>query len=225
MKSLLLVALATGTASAAPRPPCDGCVLDVPAKVTESVPLVVVLHGDREHARDAGARWRSTVKARGWALLAIECPKQHGCKDSYWKWNGDAQWIIDQVAATATQVNIDASRVYLVGWSGGATYIGWHVQAWPSTFAALVIHGGGDAPSDKTCVDTRAYFLVGEHNALHHLARQLREYLEGCKQPVKWDAFRGGHAKERTALTRRKANEILDWLAVSPAKTDEALHK
>lgn len=33
-------------------------------------PLVLVLHGDREHARDAAARWRTAVDAHGWVLLA-----------------------------------------------------------------------------------------------------------------------------------------------------------
>ena len=207
-----LCALA-GIASAAPKPPCKGCTLEAPAS-SDPVPLLVVLHGDREHAANAAARWRSVTKQRGWALLAIECPKARGCKDSFWQWDGDPSWILDQVSTVAKQIKVDPQQVFLAGWSGGATYIGWHVQAWPGTFAAVVVHGGGAAPSDRTCVDLPAYFLVGDKNPLHYLARQLHEYFDDCKQTVMWDLISGAdHAKEASALTKKKALEILSWLA------------
>ena len=63
-------------------------VFEAPAG-KDPVPLVVVLHGDREHAPAAAARWHSAVKNKGWALLALECPADQGCKDSWWRWDGD----------------------------------------------------------------------------------------------------------------------------------------
>jgi len=185
-----LVLLALASATPAPRP------------------LVVVLHGDREHARDAAARWRSAVNAHGWALLALDVPEG----DSWWKWNGDPQWVIDQVAAVKQP--IDREHVYLVGWSGGATYIGMHAQAWQGTFAAVVLHGGGMAPDNTACTTLPAYFLVGDRNPLHRLAKDLRAYFEGCHAEVTWDLVKGAdHEHEKTALTRKKANAILDYLA------------
>src|SRR5689334_15743743 len=103
---------------AAPAPlhaeaPCKGCLLELP-KGEDKVPLIVVLHGDREHAKSAAARWRAAVKAKGWAMLALECPKDEGCKDSFWKWDGDTQWVLDQIAAAGKQRAF--GRIYLVGW-------------------------------------------------------------------------------------------------------------
>lgn len=169
-------------------------------------PLVVVLHGDREHARDAAARWRSAVDKHGWGLLALDVPEG----DSWWQWNGDPQWVIDR----ANAVPHDPARTYLVGWSGGATYIGMHAPAWRGTFAAVVLHGGGMAPDDTTCTDLPAYFLVGDKNPLHGLAKDLRAYFDGCHAEVVWDLVKGAdHAHEDRALTRAKANAVLDWLA------------
>ncbi|HSN24794.1 MAG TPA: PHB depolymerase family esterase [Kofleriaceae bacterium] len=169
-------------------------------------PLVVVLHGDREHARDAAARWRTAVDAHGWVLLALDVP----AGDSWWRWNGDPQWVIDHANAIAH----DPARTYLVGWSGGATYIGMHASAWRGTFAAVVLHGGGMAPDDATCTDLPAYFLVGDRNPLHALAKDLRAYFDGCHDDVVWDLVKGAdHAREERALTRAKANAILDWLS------------
>ena len=126
-------------------------VLAVPAG-DKAVPLLVVLHGDREHAAKAAARWSAATKSLGWALLALECPRASGCKDSFWQWNGDPSWLLDVVARVQKQHPIDSKRIYLAGWSGGATYIGWHVQSWAKVFAGVVVHGGGAPPTDMTCV-------------------------------------------------------------------------
>jgi hypothetical protein len=84
-------------------------------------------------------------------------------------------------------------------------------------FAAVVIHGGGVAPVDDTCSDLPAYFLVGDKNPLHGLAKDLRGYFDRCKAAVVWDLVRGAdHGKEAAALTAKKAGAILDWLGAHP---------
>lgn len=201
-----------GIAHAKPAAPCTRCVLDLPDQRDgdEKPPMLVVLHGDREHAKDAAARWRAAAKASGWVLLALEVPEGR----SWWQWGGDPGWVIARVDKVATEAGVDRARVFLAGWSGGATYIGDHAQAWEPHFAGLVIHGGGRAPDDRACVThLPAFFLVGNANKLHRLAIDLREYLEGCKQTVVWDLVEhGAHDAERQALTRRKATAILAWL-------------
>lgn len=204
MRFLIGVALALGGAAHA----------DVQelAKGSDPVPLVVVLHGDREHAKAAAARWHATVAKRGWALLAIDCPRDLGCKDSWWQWDGDPRYVLDRIAAVKKQRAI--GRVALVGWSGGASYIGWRAQAWTG-IDRIVIHGGGMAPSAAECIaGAPVYFLVGDKNPLHHLAIALRDYFTGCKREVTWDVIRGAdHLHEEAALTPARANVILDWIA------------
>jgi poly(3-hydroxybutyrate) depolymerase len=207
------LALAAVPASAAP---CHGCTFDAPSHATDPVPLVVVLHGDREHAPAAAARWKKAVLARGWALLALECPSPI---DSWWQWGGDASWVTDQIAALDQTVAIDHSRMFLIGWSGGASYIGERASLWTSAFAAVVLHGGGVPPFDASCPSRAlpAYFLVGDRNPLHKWAVALRDYFVDCKQDVTWDLVSGGdHGKEEAALNRKKADAILDWLAARP---------
>jgi poly(3-hydroxybutyrate) depolymerase len=215
----VIVLLACGVADAVPKPPCARCTLDVPAKAEGDRPLLVVLHGDREHAPAAAARWRAAAKAKDWVLLSLECPKSEGCTDSWWQWAGDPAWITAQIAAVQKLTAIDAARIYLAGWSGGASYIGMIGSAWPSLIAGVVIHGGGMAPSAKDCPvkPLPAYFLVGDANPLHRLARDLRGWFESCKEDVEWDLVkRGDHAREERALTKAKAIAILNWLAAHP---------
>jgi poly(3-hydroxybutyrate) depolymerase len=213
--------LLPASARAGVSPPCKGCTLEVPAAhgtpgaPDRKLPLLVVLHGDREHAPAAAARWRGAAKQRGWAVLALECPVDQGCKDSWWKWNGDPRWVSDQVAAVAKAAPIDPARIYLAGWSGGATYIGMHAPSWSAAFAAVVFHGGGHRP-DAGCPDRPlpAYFLAGDRNPYHDRVQDLRGWFDDCRQDVVWDLVRGGdHDKEDRALDRRKALAILDWLA------------
>lgn len=214
IRAVVLLAVLASVAHAKPAPPCDRCVLEVPAKSPtsgEKPPMLVVLHGDREHAKDVAARWRAAAKASGWVLLALEVPEGN----SWWRWGGDPGWVIARAEKVIADANVDRGRVYLAGWSGGATYIGDFAQAWEAMFAGIVIHGGGRAPPDATCVKhLPAFFLVGDRNSLHWLAIELRKYLAGCKQEIVWDVVEhGAHEAERKALTTKKAIAILAWLA------------
>lgn len=213
---VFLVALAA-TAAADVKSPCTSCTLDVP-NVDGPVPLMVALHGDRDHAANTAKRWRAAAKARGWALLSLECPKSDKCSGSWWKWNGDPAWIIEQVHAVQQSSSIDPARIYLAGWSGGATYIGTHAPEWTDVFAGVVFHGGGHPPSaDCPARALPAYFLVGDANPLHSMAKELRAWFDDCKQDLVWDLVkRGDHDKEERALTKAKAISILDWLAARP---------
>jgi poly(3-hydroxybutyrate) depolymerase len=190
--------------------PCAGCTLDVPQRHGQ-IPLLVVLHGDRERASTAADRWRDAARARGWAVLSLQCPCD---SESWYRWAGSPTWVRKQVDEVAREVAIDRSRVYLVGWSGGATYIGMNAAAWSRRFAAAVIHGGGQPPDDDACpARLPAYFLVGDRNPAHPAAVRLRAYLERCGQDIAWDLVEGAnHREEDAALDDRKARRILDWL-------------
>jgi poly(3-hydroxybutyrate) depolymerase len=217
LAALLAAACSDAPSRAAPpaRPPCSGCTLDVPAK-RGARPLLVVMHGDREQAEDAAARWRDVATARGWAVLSLQCPRERGCsQDSWYKWGGAPEWVHAQVAEVARQVAIDPRRIYLAGWSGGATYIGMNAVSWPRRFAAVVFHGGGQPPDGDGCPtrELPAYFLVGDRNPAHPAAKRLRGYFERCRQELRWDLIEdANHAQEDAALDRRKATAILDWL-------------
>lgn len=219
----LAVVFAAGTAHADPAPPCKACTLDVPKRIPDAgAPLLVVLHGDRELASTSAQRWRAATKERGWVLLSLQCPVDEACKDSWWKWNGDPAFISAQIDRVAKRVKIDRTRIGLVGWSGGASFMG--ANANRLDYAGLVFHGGGMTGEETDCPPKpqRAYFLVGDSNPLHRLAIDLRKQFEHCKAEVVWDVIKNGdHDREDRALDRKKALLILDWISsvpVTPAR-------
>lgn len=210
---LLIAGSRAGPASAEVWPPCDGCAIALPDHPSGPLPLLVVLHGDHGTATEWVARWREPALDRGWAVLALQCPVDRGCEEGVWyRWDGDAQWVLDQIDALAGSVEIDRSQIFLAGWSGGATYLGMHLKSWRD-FAGLVMHGGGVGPRDGQCARLPVYFLVGDENRYHSSTKLFRRFLSSCRAKVRWDLMKGAdHTAEERALTGEKAVQILDWL-------------
>lgn len=220
-----VVALVAMPASAQGRPhesvprtllrdtPCPGCVASIPVG-TEPVPLIVALHGDGESVDPVHDAWEKLAAPRGVAVLALACPKQLGCGGSFWRWNGAPAWIDAQIAKLADRRPIARDRLWLVAWSGGASYVGYRTQELERTFAAIVIHGGGMPPAESSCSDVKAsvYFLVGDGNPLHGLSARLRDHYVQCGNDVTWDLVRGAeHGGEWQALGTH-GDAIVDWL-------------
>lgn len=211
---------------------CAGCVLEA-AERPGPAPLVVLLHGDGESARTRAGMWRRWLRPRGFALLALSCPAERGCQGSFWRWDGDPSWLDAQVEAASRLIAVDRQRVFLVGWSGGASYMGWRADALSHSFAALVFHGGGMTPRQgddgrpERCArpPPPALFLVGDKNPLHHLAQSLRKSLLACRHDVTWRLLPGAdHDGERTALSDpKKVTDVLDWLQAHPRAVSTAV--
>lgn len=208
----LLVLLFASRAEAAL---CEGCVATAP-KGDEKVPLIVILHGDWGGGpKLMHDTWLRFTKPRNVALLALQCPKDDGCKGSWWKWNGDPKWIERQIDAFADDHPIDRERLWIAGWSGGATYIGMHTQEIEATFAGIVIHGGGYWPLKEGCAATPSgvFFLYGDHNPLHAHAVELHDHYEKCGNELSTTLLKGAdHEGEWKALDSN-GGKILDWLA------------
>lgn len=201
--------------------PCAGCVSSHPGGATPA-PLLVVLHGDHGHGpaelHDQWVRAASSASTR-LAVLSLACPREEGCRGSYWQWNGAPSWIMRQVASVRATSAIDASRLWLVGWSGGASYMGLRAQELEAHFAAMIFHGGGIPPSTVACSAERrpVLFLVGDANPLHGLAVRLRQHFDRCGNLVAWNLLpRADHAGEWRGLSTKGA-DVIRWLATRPS--------
>jgi len=181
---------------------------------------VVLLHGDNQDPKTLAAAWLPSLRRRDIALLAIQCPRELGCQGSYWRWNGEASYIRAAVDKLGGLRAIDEKRRWLVGWSGGASYMGYRTQDLEPWFAALVFHGGGMGPALSPCsAEARpVFFLVGDKNPLHHLAQGLRQHYERCQQPVRWDVVGGAdHGGEWRALAGH-IDGLVDALVALPVR-------
>lgn len=209
--------------------PCKGCLFDPPGGDAKKAPLLVVLHGDKDTASAAAAPWENATASRHVALFVPQCPASEGCdKGSWWMWDGDPKWLDGRVRAIEAEYAIDADQIWLSGWSGGASYMGWRATSLGGRYAAIAITGGGMPPPDKSgCprCSLPVYFMVGDANPLHHLAKSLREYFDACGGEVVWDLQKGAtHGGELMALGKpAKVAAILDWFAAHPRKCPAAI--
>lgn len=216
----LLLARAS-TAEAAPRKKiaevCEGCFATVP-EGTEPAPLLVTLHGDWGYmAPDLHRAWERFAAPRDVALLSLACPSKLGCKNSWWQWNGEPSWIVSQIDRLAESRAIDRDRMWIAGWSGGASYIGMRTQEIERTFAGIVIHGGGVWPWPDDCPKEKArvVFLVGDRNPLHKNGLVLRDHYARCGNDLTFHLLPGAeHDGEWKALAE-KGGTILDELATA----------
>jgi poly(3-hydroxybutyrate) depolymerase len=194
--------------------PCVDCVAIMPETTTPG-PLLVVLHGDSGATpADLANKWDRFAAPRDVGVLALACPRDRGCKGSFWQWDGDPAWTVAQVDALAAKHPVDRHRVYLAGWSGGASYIGMHTQAFQDTFAGIVIHGGGHVPLAEGCAKTKTpiAFLYGTANPLHALGVRLHEHYESCGDELSTTLIPDAdHAAELRALDDH-GGAILDFL-------------
>lgn len=206
--------------------PCKGCILSTPRRADAgTVPLLVLLHGDggQSPLRLLEA-WEPFTAPRGIALLAAACPRDLGCQGSWWQWDGDPAWLGEQVRAASAKVAIDPARVALLGWSGGASYLGRRLEGLGAPFSAVVFHGGGIPPRAGPCAarPLPTYFLVGDRNPLHHLAVRLGDDARQCRHDLTWDLVPGAdHAGEWKAQTKH-ADAVLAWLALQRSDVAKA---
>ncbi len=213
---IVFLALFLMSHEAMAEPLCDGCQL-FGADQGKGRPLIVALHGDEGSPRKAAPLWKSAVMSHEVVVFAPKCPTSKGCAGSWWRWNGSPQWLLDRVAALTETHALDPNRRYLVGWSGGASYMGMRGARWFETFAAIALVGGG-APGGASCFSKAGgrcapvYYLMGNRNPLFGLARDTRAYFERCGHAVEWNVQPGAnHAKEWVAYQRSR-DAIASWL-------------
>jgi hypothetical protein len=220
-QGVIALLVASGAAEAAPRRTiadvCEGC-LATASDDTGPAPLLVTLHGDWGHlAPDLHRAWERFVAPRGVALLSLACPTKLGCKNSWWQWNGEPSWIVEQVDRLAAIRAIDRDRLWIAGWSGGATYIGMRTPELERTFAGIVIHGGGHWPWPDDCPaqKARVVFLVGDRNPFHKNVLALRDHYARCGNDLTFHVLAGAeHDAEWKALGERGA-AIMDVLGTT----------
>lgn len=217
--------------------PCSGCITVVPPSYSPErpAPLMVALHGDGASTDLVVRMWREPLERRGYLLLALRCPRELGCENSFWRWHGDPAWIMAKVDAVEAAYSIDPSRVYLSGWSGGSTYMGLSAPLLSPRFAAINLNGGGVPPPSGECGTCKppVYYFAGSRNPMISLVRNTADHFKRCGHEVVWDLgqdldhpgelqaiFAGPVAERVVAWLDTKRNTCLESAASAAAGPD-----
>ncbi len=210
------VALERGASADEVGFPCPECVVIAEANAPPR-PLVVLLHGDEGGPSRIVGAWRDVAKKKGLVLFAPRCPRALGCVGSYWQWDGDPKWLEDRVADVEAKYAVDPSRRYLAGWSGGSTYLTFHLERWFPTFAAVSVAGGG-APGHETCLAgaggacAPVHYAMGDGNPLFGLAVRARDAARACGHDLAWTELHGADHEGEWRWYVSHTGDIADWL-------------
>lgn len=106
------------------------------------LPLVIAFHGDEGSPNAVKSFWTPVWrKEQSFILVMTQCP---GCKSWY---KGDtkanAQYLWDVLEDVSDNYNVDVSRVYGIGYSGGSVFLALHGFEFQNVFAAIQWHCGG----------------------------------------------------------------------------------
>jgi poly(hydroxyalkanoate) depolymerase family esterase len=129
-----------------------GARLFVPDTLTDSAPLVVVLHGCTQTAADydQGAGWTALAAAEGFAVLFPE-QKRNNNPNLCFNWfqpedvrrgAGEVESIRQMIAAMIASYKLDKQRVFITGLSAGGAMALAMLAAHPEMFAAGAIIAG-----------------------------------------------------------------------------------
>jgi poly(3-hydroxybutyrate) depolymerase len=213
--------------------PCTGCAVYVPTTYNpqKPSPILVALHGDEGTSSLIAASWAPAAERANTILFAPQCPTAEGCNlnngavgntNSWWGWlqfsgRYDDGWIGRQLNTIAARYNLDRSREYLTGWSGGADYLGLYALRHSSRFAAVAFVAGG-VPYVTACPSHRlaAYFLMGsaDFRFLSGQPTTVNDVLKRCGDPTRTVVLAGAdHSSTASAIvTRGYGTKILRWL-------------
>lgn len=123
-----------------------------PGKLTESRPLLLMLHGCAQNPDDfsEGTRANDFARKQGWFVLYPE-QSQHANPQRCWNWfktrhqergRGETAVLSSLVLSVAERYNVDASRVHVAGLSAGGAMAMVLGRAHPELFASVGVHSG-----------------------------------------------------------------------------------
>lgn len=166
----------------------------------EPLPLVLAFHGDEgDPFMSTRYIWGSYWEQEQPPFIAVmtKCP---GCTSWY---QGDtsanADYVWDVLADVAANHNVDVSRIYAVGYSGGSEFLAIHGWEFQDVFAGIQFSCGGNAytrytpPSRDDC-KVHGRIVISQDDFLYDGAQNLLARLQSEGHPHEYvDAQCSGH--------------------------------
>ena len=153
---------------------------------SKPAPLLIVLHGLKETARNALAAWSPEALKRGWIVCAPELPI--GREGGYRNTPEERAMVLKILRDCEEHFSVETSRVYLGGHSMGG-FMAWDLAlTYPDLFAGAASLGGTPSGLSAYYVENALSVPIfsrwGEYNLkVANTNRTVREELQKFKAP------------------------------------------
>jgi len=177
--------------------PCTSCIFETPAGYDASVPtpLIVTFHGDSASIEYIHGNVQENAEARGFLVASFRCPRDLGCWDSWWRWedsNGyDESWVGAQIDAIEAEYDVALEQVFLVGFSGGSSFLSDYLLDNSDRYAGGLFLGGGNPRSRCSECLIPVWFIIGDQDFLLDNAERARDSWSECGNEVDWQLVPG----------------------------------
>lgn len=166
----------------------------------EPLPVVIAFHGDEgDPFMSTRYIWGSYWEQEQPPFIAVmvKCP---GCTSWYQgDTNANADYVWEVLADVAANHNVDVSRIYAVGYSGGSVFLSMHGWEFQDVFAGIQFscggHGYGEyTPPPREDCKVAGRVVISQDDFLYDDAQTLVERLQSEGHPNDYvDAQCSGH--------------------------------
>ncbi len=171
----------------------------------KKMPLLLALHGDEGTSDYIYSAFKGMQDSSGGAFILI-APKAPYGGGSWYKATSSHTTFINAVLNWAiNSYNVDLDRIWVTGWSGGATFLGYYAPLRQDILAAVVYYMGAGgvgsySPPQGSC-KVPARFVIGNKDFLYKLASNHYQLLKGNGHLVEWIELKGvGHKFQYSTL-------------------------
>jgi poly(hydroxyalkanoate) depolymerase family esterase len=209
----------TSVTAAASRQSCN-YFLYVPSGLTttDTVPLLVMLHGCRQDGQTLAKGTRMNALAdrhRFIVLYPEQSPRVNPLR--CWRWfdrdtlngAGEAALIAALIKRTVSRYPIDASRVYIAGISAGGAMAAVLAYCYGGMFAACAIASGVMYRAAESLRDAASAMRRGSRTAPESVARHAAHNSSGCVAFVPALVI---HGDDDATVHPRNAEQIVEQL-------------
>ena len=168
----------------------------VPATITGSAPLIVVLHGAGGDARYFLDQFKHDADRRGAILLSVQSSGRTWAQRKPRDDEADVANIKAAIAELTAKAPIDEGRTTVMGFSDGASYALSIGMAYPGLFRTIVAFSPGYAFAPSNIDTEQRIFIAHSRRDPILPAANVRDMIKGLEgagysPEVHW--FNGGH--------------------------------
>ena len=184
-------------------------VISVPSSYSPSkaMALLLALHGDEGKPDYIHSSFRSLQQTTGGAFILVSPKAPYGGGSWYKSTSNHRDFVDAVIQKMLSTYNIDQDRIWITGWSGGATFLGYYAIKRQDILAAVTFYMGGGSggysyspPAGSCKIPGR--FVIGSKDFLYKLASNQRNLMKQNGHEVAWNELPGvGHSFQKSTLS------------------------